>query len=182
MFQAPQQQRVGHYRHGGEGHSQAGQLGFEGDAEGEIEEAGGHRDAEDVVEEGPKQVLLDLGQGGPTQPDGPPIKIVEACVTLKQGRNAFDFADAWRDAIPWFPANPQLYGYTVTLARELFERRSEIEAFAAPPRLPARPQAAGKAADRQAGERLARYVRSLRVEIAGPLTADSLSALLGLIR
>lgn len=64
----------------------------------------------------------------------------------------------------------------------LFERRSEVDAFAGRPPLPTRPQAAGKATGRQAGERLARYVRSLRVEIAGPLSADSLSALLGLIR
>lgn len=64
----------------------------------------------------------------------------------------------------------------------LFERRSDMVGFAAPaPRL-ARDQAAGKANERQPGERLARYIRSLRVEIAGSLSADSLSALLGLIR
>jgi hypothetical protein len=64
----------------------------------------------------------------------------------------------------------------------LFERRSDVTGFAAPaPRL-AQGQAAGKANERQASERLARYIRSLRVEIAGSLSADSLSALLGLIR
>lgn len=64
----------------------------------------------------------------------------------------------------------------------LFERRSDVAGFAAPaPRL-AQGQAAGKANERQASERLARYIRSLRVEIAGSLPADSLSALLGLIR
>jgi hypothetical protein len=64
----------------------------------------------------------------------------------------------------------------------LFERRSDMAAYAAPaPRL-AQGQAAGKANERQASERLARYIRSLRVEIAGSLSADSLSALLGLIR
>lgn len=64
----------------------------------------------------------------------------------------------------------------------LFERRSDVAGFAAPaPRL-AQGQAAGKANERQASERLARYIRSLRVEIAGSLSADSLSALLGLIR
>jgi hypothetical protein len=64
----------------------------------------------------------------------------------------------------------------------LFERRSDMAGFAAPAPRFAQDQAAGKANVRQPGERLARYIRSLRVEIAGSLSADSLSALLGLIR
>lgn len=64
----------------------------------------------------------------------------------------------------------------------LFERRSDVAGFAAPATRLAQGQAAGKANERQASERLARYIRSLRVEIAGSLSADSLSALLGLIR
>jgi hypothetical protein len=58
----------------------------------------------------------------------------------------------------------------------LFERRSDPFARDARRRAPA----AEALAD--SNERLARYVRSLRIEIAGPLSADSLSKLLGLIK
>jgi hypothetical protein len=67
----------------------------------------------------------------------------------------------------------------------LFERRSAVAA-GGPSRLA--PAARGQEdASRQAvgftsNERLARYVRSLRVEIAAALPADSLSVLLGLIK
>lgn len=44
---------------------------------------------------------------------------------------------------------------------------------------PAQPRAASRA---PAGERLARYVRGLRVEISGPMSVDSLNRLLGLVR
>lgn len=64
----------------------------------------------------------------------------------------------------------------------LFERRSDAAEFAGPATRLAQGRAAGKANERQASERLARYIRSLRVEISGSLSADSLSALLGLIR
>jgi len=58
----------------------------------------------------------------------------------------------------------------------LFERRSEVAAGGA--RRPAPAQRQGFASN----ERLARYVRSLRIEIAGTLPADSLSRLLNLIQ
>jgi hypothetical protein len=58
----------------------------------------------------------------------------------------------------------------------LFERRSDPLVRDARQRAMAR----GTAAD--SNERLARYIRSLRVEIAGMLPADSLSLLLGLIK
>jgi anti-sigma factor RsiW len=58
----------------------------------------------------------------------------------------------------------------------LFERRSD------PVVRDARQRALAGSAATDSNERLARYVRSLRIEIAGALTADSLSKLLGLIR
>jgi putative zinc finger protein len=53
----------------------------------------------------------------------------------------------------------------------LFERRNDALAGAAP-----------RAQGYVSNERLARYVRSLRIEIAGALPSDSLSQLLGLVR
>ena len=60
----------------------------------------------------------------------------------------------------------------------LFERRSDAQTAGVRQLRPA----PATAEMQKTSERLARYVRSLRVEIAGPLSADSLSALLGLIR
>jgi hypothetical protein len=60
----------------------------------------------------------------------------------------------------------------------LYERRSEGR----PVELGELQRSPAAAAMRKTNERLARYVRSLRVEIAGRLSADSLSTLLGLIR
>jgi len=56
----------------------------------------------------------------------------------------------------------------------------EGSARAAPRRAPA--VAAAPAGPPPSGERLARYVGSLRIEIAGPLPADSLTKLLDLVR
>ncbi|HMA44908.1 MAG TPA: zf-HC2 domain-containing protein [Gemmatimonadales bacterium] len=60
----------------------------------------------------------------------------------------------------------------------LYERRSDV----GPVELGELQRSSAAAAMRKTNERLARYVRSLRVEIAGRLSADSLSTLLGLIR
>jgi hypothetical protein len=67
----------------------------------------------------------------------------------------------------------------------LFERRTEVAAGGArrlDPVLRGQEDAARQTAGFASNERLARYVRSLRVEIAGALSADSLSVLLGLIK
>jgi putative zinc finger protein len=58
----------------------------------------------------------------------------------------------------------------------LFERRSD------PAVRDARVQIRGAQRAAESNERLARYVRSLRIEIVGAVSADSLSKLLGLIR
>ena len=67
----------------------------------------------------------------------------------------------------------------------LFERRSEMAAGGARRLVPAargREDSSLHAQGYTSNERLARYVRSLRIEIAGTLPADSLSLLLGLIK
>lgn len=60
----------------------------------------------------------------------------------------------------------------------LYERRSD----GGPVEIGDLQRSPAAAAMRKTNERLARYVRSLRVEIVGGLSADSLSTLLGLIR
>jgi hypothetical protein len=76
----------------------------------------------------------------------------------------------------------QMVGSEVVL---LFERRSEAAAGGARRSAPAARGRQDSSQLRQglaSNERLARYVRSLRIEVAGKLPADSLSLLLDLIK
>ena len=62
---------------------------------------------------------------------------------------------------------------------QLFQRRAEAVAADS---LAVRRYITPRAAERERVERLARFVGPLRVEIAGPLTTDSLSKLLELVK
>ena len=64
----------------------------------------------------------------------------------------------------------------------LYERPAiNADRVSAPQPSPARARLAPSAEPALRGENLARYISSLRVEIAGPLAADSLAQLLDLV-
>ena len=68
--QVAEAQGVGHDENRAEGHSQGGDHGGELQPEGYEEDTRGDGDADDVINEGPEEVLLDHPQGGPREVDG----------------------------------------------------------------------------------------------------------------
>lgn len=68
-WEPPQPQRVRHHADAGEAHGGGGEGGVEADAEGGEGEAGGKRDEEQVVAEGPGEVLADRARRGTGEVD-----------------------------------------------------------------------------------------------------------------
>ena len=64
-----QAQRVADDTEAGQAHRGGAEHGVQRQAEGD-EHTGGQRDANDVVDEGPEQILVDVAQGGAAQADG----------------------------------------------------------------------------------------------------------------
>lgn len=67
--QVAEAEGVGHHEDRAEGHGQGCQHGGELEAKGWIKETGGNWDADDVIDQGPEEVLLDHAQGGPGELD-----------------------------------------------------------------------------------------------------------------
>ena len=66
----PKAQGVGHHEDGAEAHSGGSQHGTQLESESGIEHTGGNGNAQDVIEESPKQVFMDISQRRPAEPDG----------------------------------------------------------------------------------------------------------------
>ena len=64
-----QPQGIAHDTEAGKAHGRSPEHGVQGQAEGD-EHTGGQRDADDVVDERPEQVFVDVAQGGAAQPNG----------------------------------------------------------------------------------------------------------------
>ena len=64
-----QPQGIAHNTEAGKAHGRSPEHGVQGQAEGD-EHTGSQRDADDVVDERPEQVFVDVAQGGAAQPDG----------------------------------------------------------------------------------------------------------------
>ena len=69
-LEEPQPQRVGDHKHRAETHRQRSHHGVHLQPEGGVPAPGGDRNADDIVEERPEQVFLDVADGGLAQFDG----------------------------------------------------------------------------------------------------------------